>query len=120
MAANRRKKQAPPVAEVGDVEEFVSTIKQAWVDCRSDGHSMAKHDVQMDENGTFIRTRRCRSCGYKRHYVISGDGHILTTKAEYPNPDYLMPKGTGRLDSDGRAVFRQAALEAEYRRKANR
>jgi hypothetical protein len=118
MAANRRKKQASPIAEVGDVQEFASTIKQAWVECRSDGHSMAKHDVQMDENGTYIRTRRCRRCGYKRHYVISG-GHILNATSEYPD-GYLMPKGTGRLDSDGRAVFREAAVEAEYRSKANR
>lgn len=119
MVTRRKKKPQPTVAEIGAVQEFASTIKQAWVVCRGDGHNMVRHDVQMDENGVFIRTRRCRSCGYKRHYVIDPGGHILTAKPEYPD-GYLMPKGTGRLDSDGRAVFRQAAVEAEYRNKANR
>lgn len=119
MATRRKKKPEQHTADVGDVQEFASTIKSAWVECRSDGHNMGKHNVTMDENGTFIRTRRCRRCGYKRHYVIDPSGHILDAKPEYPD-GYLMPRGTGRLDTEGRAVFRQATLEAEYRSKANR
>lgn len=112
------KKPKQQIAELGAVEEFASSIKQAFVECRSDGHNMGPHDIKMDENGTYLRTRRCRRCGYKRNYVIS-NGHILNATTQYPE-DYLLPKGTGRLDSDGRAVFRAAAIEAEYRRKANR
>jgi hypothetical protein len=121
MATKRKtvKKQASQVADIGDVQEFAATVKkQAFIECRGDGHNMGPHNVTMDENGTFLRTRRCRKCGYLRHYVVSG-GHILNAKSEYPD-GYLLPRGTGRLDADGRAVFREAAIEAEYRRKAGR
>lgn len=118
--ATKRKSRKPQslVAELGVVEDFAATVKQAFVICRSDGHNMGPHNVTIDENGTYLRTRRCRRCGYKRHYVIDRSGHILTAKAEYPD-DYLLPKGTGRIDTDGRAVFRQATIETELRRKAN-
>jgi hypothetical protein len=120
MSAKRKKRGGlSQVADIGDVQEFAARIKPSWVVCRSDGHNMRPFNVTMDENGNFLRTKRCTNCGYKRHYVISQGGHIAGAKAEYPE-DYLMPKGTGRLDSEGRAVFRQRATEAEYRRKAQR
>jgi hypothetical protein len=120
MAVRRsRKKQGPAIADPADVEEFATTIKMAWVECRSDGHSMIPHDVTMNEQGSYVRTRRCRRCGYKRHYVIDQGGFLVSTSSEYPD-GYLMPKGTGRLDSEGRAIFRQATVQHEYERKANR
>lgn len=106
-------------AEVGDVQEFATTIKSAWVDCRSDGHDMRPFKVELTEAGNFLRTRKCRRCNTKRHQVIDRSGLILNTTVEYTE-GYLMPKGTGRLDSEGRGVFRLAALEAEYGRKGAR
>lgn len=111
--AKKRVAPKPLTADVGDVEAFASTIKSAWVDCRSDGHDMRKFNVELTEHNTFLRTRKCRRCGALRHQVITRSGHILNTTIEYPE-GYLMPKGTGRLDADGRAVFRGATVESEY------
>lgn len=117
--AKKRIAPKPLIASVGAVEEFASTIKSAWVECRSDGHDMRKFNVQLTEHNTFIRTRKCRRCGYLRHQVIDRSGHILNTTPEYPE-GYLMPRGTGRLDSEGRAVFRGATVEAEYEQTVRR
>lgn len=117
--AKRSITHKPQFAEVGDVQEFATTIKSAWVDCRSDGHDMRPFAVELTEAGNFLRTRKCRRCNTKRHQVIDRSGLILHTTVEYAE-GYLMPKGTGRLDSEGRGVFRLAALEAEYDRKAAR
>lgn len=121
MATRRtkQKKTGNRIAELGDVEEFATTIKPTWVECRSDGHDMRKFDVQLTEHNTYIRTRKCRRCTYKRHQVVDREGRILNTTPEYPD-GYLMPKGTGRLDSEGRAVFRAAVIEAEYEQSVRR
>jgi hypothetical protein len=106
----------PPTAEIGDVEEFATTIKSTWVTCRSDGHDMRPLNVTMTEQNTFVRTRKCRNCGARRHQVIDRHGLILDTKIEYPE-GYLLPPGTGRLDSEGRGIFRLAALQSDLERK---
>lgn len=106
-------------ADVGDVQEFATTIKSGWVECRSSGHDMRAFKVELTEEGNWLRTRKCRNCTAKRHQVIDSYGLILDTTMEYPE-GYLLPKGTGRLDSEGRGVFRLASIRAEYERKAAR
>lgn len=109
----------PQFAEVGDVQDFATTIKSTWIVCRSDGHDMRPFNVKTTESGGFERTRKCRRCGAKRTQVIDKYGLILSTDFEYPE-GYLLPPGTGRLDSEGRGVFRLAAIEAEVAAKAAR
>jgi hypothetical protein len=115
MGRNTRKTQ-PLIADVHDVQDFAATIKSAWVQCRSDGHDMRPLDVQITESNDYLRVKRCRRCGTERHQVINRFGIILHTRMEYPE-GYQMEKGTGRLDSEGRGVFRAMAIETEFRRK---
>lgn len=110
----------PQFADVGDVQEFATTIKTQWVKCRSDGHDMRPFDVDQTDDNTRTRIRKCRNCGAFRHQVIQrGSGMILNTTIEYP-PGYLLPPGTGRLDSEGRGVFREMALDAEEKQMGHR
>lgn len=110
--ARRIKRPHFPVADVGDVQEFASGLNSKQIQCRSDGHDMRPFDVEAYDGG-WKRTRRCRRCGALRVQVLDSHGLILDTKMKYKE-GYQMPRGTGRLDSEGRGVFRAAAVEAEY------
>lgn len=112
-------KPAALIADVDDVQEFASTIRESWVNCRAYGHDWRPFKVEQTENNTFVVIRKCRQCSGTRTQVIDRYGLIINT--EYKLPDgYQMPRGTGRLDSEGRGVFRLSAITAEFARYARR
>lgn len=109
----------PKVAARGDVEEWTDQAKVAWVKCRTKGHNMANHDVKFDEESNcFLVTYRCSSCYTKRDEVVnSTTGEVLSSKY-YNHPDgYLLPKGTGRMDAEGRGLIRVTHLRNTMQRK---
>jgi hypothetical protein len=110
--ARRIRRPHFPVADVGDVEEFAAGLNSKQIECRSDGHDMRKHDVEPFDGG-WKRTRKCRRCGALRIQILDSRGLILGTKMKYKD-GYQMPKGTGRLDSEGNGVFRAVVIEAEF------
>lgn len=101
---------APQIADLGDVEEYVANAKGAWLQCRSKNHNMLDHDVALGENGTFIVTLRCSRCHTKRDEVIDSQGIILSARYHDHPEGYLLPRGTGRLNSEARGMIRVARL----------
>lgn len=101
------------IASLDDVQEYAAGIPSKWVECREGGHQMGTHLARLTEDGgSFLRVKRCRRCSTKRTQVLSLKGLILHTEYEYPE-GYTLPKGTGRIDSDGRGHFRVTAILRE-------
>lgn len=114
-----REQVTPRVADRGDVQEYLSGAKVAWVQCRTKGHNMADHDVKENmEDNAFVVIYRCTRCYTKRDEVVhSVTGEVLSSKY-YNHPDgYLLPKGTGRLDAEGRGLIRVTHLRNTLTRK---
>lgn len=109
----------PQFAALGDVEEYLSTAKVAWLQCRSKGHNMLDHDVKLDEEANaFIVTLRCSRCYTKRDEVVNYEtGELLSSKYHNHPDGYLLPKGTGRMDSQGRGLIRVARLRDTLHRR---
>lgn len=95
------------------VEQHAATTPTAWWECRDTGHAFVKHwaGYGPDEK-SFLRIRRCRNCKTKKTQVLDLDGYILASEYEYPE-GYTLPKGTGRLGADGRAIYRQGNIVTE-------
>ena len=106
-------------ADLGDVEEWQSQAKVAWIRCRSKGHNMDDHDVKLDEKANaYIVILRCTRCYTERHEVVNCDtGEVLTSKYDKHPDGYLLPKGTGRIDAQGRGLIRIARLRDTLERK---
>lgn len=100
------------IADVDDVRAFASTLPAKFIRCRDLGHNMGSHDAYPLEGGGYERILKCRSCGTKRLYLLDEDFGIISTSYEYPK-GYTAERGTGRIDRDGRCVFRGAALLAD-------
>lgn len=113
------RKQPNQIADLGDVEEYLSRAKVAWVQCRTKGHNMADHDVKFDEDDSvFIVVFKCSRCQTKRDETVNSEtGEVLTSKYYNHPEDYLLPKGTGRLDRQGRGLIRVAHLRNTLHRK---
>lgn len=109
----------PPIASIGDVQEYLSTAKIAWIACRSKGHNMQDHDVKSDEeNNVYLVTLRCSRCYTKRHEVVNmSTGEVLSSKYDNRPEGYLLPKGTGRMDAEARGLVRVARLHNTVERK---
>lgn len=112
----------PQFAALGDVEEYIANAKVAWVQCRTKGHNMADHDVKEDDNdNVFVVVYRCTRCYTKRDEVVNSEtGEVLSSKYYNHPEDYLLPKGTGRLDKNGRGLIRVAHLRNSMHRKRDR
>lgn len=108
-------------AALGDVEQYVGEAKVAWLQCRSKGHNMLDHDVKLDEvDGelVFIVILRCSRCYTKRHETVDNrTGEVLFSKYTDHPDGYLLPRGTGRLDKQGRGIIRVARLRNTLERK---
>lgn len=109
----------PPTASIGDVQEYLSTAKVAWINCRSKGHNMLDHDVKSDEEtNVYLVTLRCSRCYTKRHEVVNmTTGEVLSSKYDSWPEGYLLPKGTGRMDSEARGLVRVTRLHNTVERK---
>ncbi|MFD4858492.1 hypothetical protein [Streptomyces atratus] len=102
----------PLIADVDDVRAFAATLPAKFLRCRDLGHNMGPHDAYPLEGGGYERILKCRSCKAKRLYLLDEDFSIINTSYDYPD-GYLAERGTGRIDRDGRCVFRGAAVLAD-------
>jgi hypothetical protein len=109
----------PKFAAIGDVEEYLSGAKVAWVQCRTKGHNMADHDVKLDEeSNAYIVVLRCSRCYTKRDEVVNCDTGEVLNSSYHDHPEgYLLPKGTGRMGADARGLLRVARLRNALERK---
>ncbi|MFH9606800.1 hypothetical protein [Streptomyces sp. NPDC017448] len=107
------------IADLADVRAFAATLPTKYVVCRDGGHNFAPHDAYELEGGGYERVRKCRSCGTLKTQELTNDFVILRTSYAYP-PGYTAEAGTGRIDGEGRCVFRGAALMAEMKMLHNK
>jgi len=103
-----KRKPAPQFADIGDIQEYISKAKVAWVQCRTKGHNMTDHDVKFnEEENEFKVILRCSRCYTKRSETVDATtGEVLSSKYHDHPEDYLLPRGTGRLGKDGRGLLR--------------
>lgn len=91
----------------------VTTAANDWSDgivhCRIYGHGWTPHTVTRDTGGTgYVVHQQCRRCGCRRHQEMDQFGHASKWRYTYAT-GYLVDIG-GRINSDGRAVLRLAAI----------
>lgn len=108
------------VTDLGDIEEYVSKASSSWLQCRTKGHNMLDHDVKLNESDDYLVTLRCSRCHTKRHEVVNSDGLILSSFYDSHPEGYLLPKGSGRMDAEGRGIIRAARLQGFVTRKRER
>lgn len=92
----------------------VQTAAEAWSDgivhCRIYGHGWTPLTVTRDEGGTgYVVHQQCRRCDGKRHQEMDQFGHASPWRYTYGS-GYLDRDLGGRINSDGRAVLRLAAI----------
>lgn len=105
------------IAALDDVADFAAQIPDEYLQCRitrrhipdpSSPYHVAKWDrkkKEYDEQGP------CIICGLPVHIVWSDDGDVVRSGPDYTDhPDYLMPKGTGRLDRNGYKLLRREMI----------
>jgi hypothetical protein len=87
------------------------TLDQGALTCREFSHHAWKSAKVTPRRWGFERLNRCRDCGAQ--YKEDLDQWARPLKKYPPSyPEgYLLPKGSGRLDADGRAAYRLESLK---------
>lgn len=102
-----------PAADPEAVREHLAGNPAAWALCRELGHSMSRIRAGLSEaKGAYESTLRCSRCKTKKHQVIDSVGVVIASEYEYPD-GYLLPEGTGRIDSAARGAIRTDAIVAQ-------
>lgn len=94
-------------AEVSNIEAASEKWPDAYVKCRSYGHVWKSMTVTSHGTG-FTVYQVCDRCFNQRSQDMDSRGYATQWHMTY-NPDYLL-KDLGRVDGDGRAVLRLAAI----------
>lgn len=99
-------------ADPDDVAAAAAGWSDAVVQCRIYGHSWRPLTVR-HSLGTYTIVQRCsRRCGCQRETTMNERGYLHGGwKLSYAD-GYLMEKGTGRVDGDGRARLRIVSLRS--------
>lgn len=99
-------------ADVETAVEAAEDMPDEYLECRDMGHQWAKHGGRVYT--THIdKTLRCPRCHTMRVFVLTPLGGIVSSHYDYSEaPNYLMPKGTGRIGGDAKDALR---LVATYR-----
>lgn len=88
------------------VAAWSAELSDAYIQCRDMGHRWAPYTAKFDEvMNAYRRVLRCSRCKAKRAQHIGLSGLILGGTYDYP-PGYQTPKGTGRIDGNGRGALR--------------
>lgn len=89
----------------------VATVAEEWSDkllhCRTYGHGWTPSSVTRAGEG-FVVMQRCPRCTNRRSQEMDSRGYATPWRYHY-SEGYLT-KDLGRIDNDGRAVLRIAAI----------
>lgn len=77
--------------------------------CRDHGHSWKPLEAAWLQDGRIERVLACERCEAHRVQFMDKDGYILGGHYDYAD-GYPMV-GVGRLDTDGRAIFRRTSVQ---------
>lgn len=105
-ALNRRERLT---ADTAVVAEFAQGLDEGALACRDVGHAWRSRKVIRRRWG-FERVMVCRDCHAERREDLDRMARRVKAYAvQYPD-GYLLPKGSGRLDADGKAAMRLELL----------
>lgn len=100
-------------ADPDDVASAAENWSDAAVQCRVYGHSWRPLTVTHALGAYTIRQRCSRRCGCERTATMNESGYFFGSwRMTYPDDGYLMARGTGRVDGDGRARLRLTSLRS--------
>jgi len=93
-------------ADPKEVAAWSEDLPDSFIMCRDMGHTWRPFRARFnpEENG-YDRVLRCGRCKTERTQTISMSGLILSGGYSYPE-GYQAPKGTGRIDGNGRGALR--------------
>ena len=96
------------------VAEAIDGWSDAQIACRTNGHAWRDATVSHRPGLYTIHQRCTRNCGCWREADMNEQGYLVSGwHATYPkNGRYLLPKGSGRIGHDGRAMARLARLRS--------
>lgn len=93
------------------VRKRAKSMPDSHVDCRVLGHIPVRHAVNPIKGGGFVEVLKCQRCGREKESVVDRRGFTVgRPKLDYPE-GYLLPKGTGQLRSETRAILRVESLK---------
>lgn len=93
------------VAGADDVAKWSADLPASFLLCRDIGHRWRPQRAKITGEHTYLQGLVCSRCRTERTRELSMSGHVLSSS--YTHPDgYLAPKGTGRIDTDGRDALR--------------
>ena len=96
----------PLSADPEVVANWSSTLPDGFIQCRDMGHTWRPYTAEYDiDVNAYRRVLRCNRCKTKREQYIGLGGLILSGGYTYPE-GYQAPKGTGRIDGNGRGALR--------------
>jgi hypothetical protein len=102
-------RQRSYTADPGQVATFAQTLTEGALACRDVGHGWKSGRVKRVGRG-YHRIMICRDCGAERPEDLDGSARRVKVYAvQYPD-GYLLPKGSGRVDSEGKAAMRLELL----------
>lgn len=95
-------------ADVAKVEEAAEAWNDNIIQCRIYSHTWRPNTVQSDGR-TYTITQRCTRCHSRRIQTMDSRGYAPTGWRYQYRDGYLL-ENLGRVDDDGRAVLRLAAI----------
>jgi hypothetical protein len=120
MTAPRRRLRPADGMDIEErrrVEDAAEKWSKAVLACRVNGHSWSGYYSVGHRPGLYTVVQRCtRRCGLWREGDMNDYGYMVSAwRPHYPEGDrYLMPKGQGRVTTDGKAALRlRLILDAE-------
>lgn len=118
----------PQTADLEYVRTYVASLKKpVYAQCRGKGHAYPDRPrislVEPGDNSVIECTWKCRRCHVKRIETVHVDNasrtaHTAAVRYEDHPEGYLMERGHGRLDGEGRAIIRYENLHSELLRQA--
>lgn len=107
-------------ADPGEVESASAGWTEGQLRCRAYGSHAWEPWTVHTERGEYVVTQHCIRCENLREQRLDYRGYPVTGwKVQYEE-GYLLPKGTGRIDSEGRALLRLRDLRSMGVRRVRR
>lgn len=91
------------------LNDIAKRYPEEYLACRDHGHSWQPKEAAWLQDGNIERVLECSRCHADRVQVMDKHGYILG--GHYTYSDGYAMVGMGRLDTDGKAIFRKTAVQ---------
>lgn len=96
------------VADPDAVAAWSEDLGDAFLTCRDFGHTWKAFRAYA-EGGGYVRILKCPRCKTEREQTLDRRGMVIASHYIYPE-GYQAPKGSGRMDSEGRGALRLVSV----------